>query len=297
MKKRTKAELYLLLCTLIWGGTFVVVKQGLENSPPFLYIAIRFGLATLLFIPFVLKHLRSISKEAILGGIVLGVLLWIGFATQTVGLQFTSASKSGFITGLLVVFTPIFQIIIEKRLPKKGNVIGVILVVIGLYFLTSPAGAHFNIGDSLTLVCAAFFGLYIVYLDVFSKKHSFLILAFIQFVVSAFLSAICSYFYEPLEIKFTSNMLLGLAYLTILATVFTLTIQTKYQKDTTPTRAAIIFSLEPVIAAFFAFMVLGEIIGGGGILGGGLVVAGLLISELSDVIFPRGRETIPDDQI
>lgn len=289
MRIRTKAELYLLLCTLIWGGTFVVVKQGLDHASPFVFLAVRFGIAIAIFVPLTFSHLKSISKRTMISGGVLGLLLWIGFATQTVGLQYTTASKSGFITGLLVVFTPLFQILIEKRLPKKGNVIGIVLVVIGLFFLTSPEGSEFNIGDGLTLICAAVFGLHIVYLDVFSKRHPFLQLAFLQFVTVLFFSIAAAPIFEtPLFIP-TTDFLLGLAYLSILATVLTLTLQTKYQKETTPTRAAVIFSLEPVIAATSAYFVLEESIGGIGIFGGGLIVAGLLVSELSDLIFPSQK--------
>jgi len=165
LKIRTKAELFLFSCTVIWGGTFVIVKSGLEDSSPLQFVAIRFTIAAILFFPFVAKSLRSISRKAWEGGIVIGSLLFLGFVSQTIGLTYTTASKSGFITGLLVVFTPIFQVVIERRAPKIGNVIGVILVTVGLYLLTSPEGSEFNIGDLLTLFCAAVFGLYIVYLD------------------------------------------------------------------------------------------------------------------------------------
>jgi len=293
MTKRTKAEIFLFVCTFIWGGTFVVVKQGLDNASPFVFIAVRFGIATLLFAPFAIRHLKGITAKSLLHGSILGILLWIGFATQTVGLEYTTASKSGFITGLLVIFTPLFQIIIEKRPPKTGNMIGVVLVVVGLYFLTSPTGSSFNIGDGLTLICAAVFGLYIVYLDVFSKESSFWHLVFMQFVLTALLSAIASPFLEIPRFVPTGNLLLGLAYLSLLATVLTLTLQTRYQKDTTPTRAAVIFSLEPVVAAATAYLALGETIGNIGILGGFLVVTGLLVSELSDYLF-TSRPKIAD---
>ena len=133
MNPRTKAELFLLACTLIWGGTFVTVKSSLTDVSPLTLIALRFGIAAALFIPFCLSTLLKIDKPAALKGWMLGLLLFASFATQTIGLEYTSASKSGFITGMLVVFTPIFQLLIERRPPKLGNVIGVILVTLGLY--------------------------------------------------------------------------------------------------------------------------------------------------------------------
>lgn len=285
MKSRTKAELLLLSCTLIWGGTFTVTKTGLEDISPMLFVAVRFLIATVLFLPFVARGLRGMSGVTFRGGALIGFLLLVGFITQTIGLQFTSASKSGFITGLLVVFTPLFQIIISRQLPKVGNVIGVILVTAGLYLLTSPEGSEFNLGDLLTLLCAAVFGLYIVFLDMYTRKGDVKQIAFLQFAVTALGAVVGAVLFEEMVFRQSGELVWGIAYLALLATLYTLTVQTKFQKETTPTRAAIIFSVEPVFAAVIAYFVLGETIGLLGMMGGGIIVLGLLVSELSDVIF------------
>ena len=193
----------------------------------------------------------------------------------------------GFITGMLVVFTPIFQLLIERRPPKPGNVVGVILVTIGLYWLTAPKGAEFNQGDGLTLVCAGVSGLYIVYLDLFSKEHDVVQLTFMQMAVTVILAACGAAVFERRQVMLSGHFLLALAYLSIMATLLTLSLQTRFQKQTTPTRAAIIFSLEPLFSAAFASVFGHEIIGGLSLLGGGMIVAGLIVSELSDVIFPE----------
>jgi drug/metabolite transporter (DMT)-like permease len=285
MTPRTRAEVLLLSCTLIWGGTFAVTKSGLDEISPLLLITLRFAVATVLFAPFVASGLRHMSAVTLKGGLIIGVLLFIGFVTQTIGLQYTSASKSGFITGLLVVFTPIFQIIIERKAPKTGNVLGVILVTTGLYLLTSPQGSEFNIGDGLTLVCAAVFGLYIVCLDIYTKVGNVGQIAFLQFSITGAGALVGALFFEDMMLKPSWNLAGAIAYLALLATLYTLTVQTRYQKDTTPTRAAIIFSVEPVFAALIAYLALSEVIGVMGVVGGGLIVAGLIVSELSDVLF------------
>lgn len=285
MKSRTKAELLLLSCTLIWGGTFTVTKTGLEDVSPMLFVAIRFAIATLLFLPFVARGLRTMSGVTLRGGAVIGFLLLVGFIAQTIGLQYTSASKSGFITGLLVVFTPLFQIIVSRQLPKAGNVIGVVLVTAGLYLLTSPEGSEFNLGDLLTLLCAAVFGLYIVFLDLYTREGDVKQIAFLQFAITGVGAALGALVFEEMNFRQSGELVWGIAYLSLLATLYTLTVQTKYQKETTPTRAAIIFSVEPVFAAVIAYLVLGETIGLPGVMGGGIIVLGLLVSELSDVIF------------
>ena len=154
MSRSRKAELILLSITLIWGGTFAVVKFALNDASPLTFLALRFGAASLIFPLIYRNNYFSMDRETFMGGLFLGVLLMIGFAFQTVGLKYTTASKSAFITGLLVAFTPIAQAVIEKRMPTRGSLIGVTFVAIGLFLLTSPGGQGFNIGDVLTLFCA-----------------------------------------------------------------------------------------------------------------------------------------------
>jgi len=292
LTSRTRAESYLLSLTIIWGSTFVLTKFILENASPFVYVAVRFFIASLLFAALFFRRLRTISKDAVVKGLVLGVLLFLGFMLQTIGMKFTTASKSAFVTGLMVVFTPIFQLVIERKAPKIGNIIGVALIAIGLYLLTSPKGSEFNIGDALTLVCAVLFSIYTVYLDIFGKEHDPAHLTFIQFASTTILAAIAIPFLETAHLNLTFNFLLNLAYLAVMPTVVALYVMAKYQKYTTPTRSAIIYSMEPPIAATFAFFIIGEQIGMIGVIGGVLILFGLIVSELSDVIFTRKKEKL-----
>jgi drug/metabolite transporter (DMT)-like permease len=287
MTLRTRAELYLLSITVVWGSTFVLTKLVLENASPFAYVFIRFAVASILIAVFFFRRLRVISKDAIAKGTILGVLLFAGFALQTVGLKYTTASKSAFVTGLMVVFTPLFQLIIERKPPKLGNVIGVVLVAIGLFFLTSPKGSEFNIGDELTLICAILFSLYTVFLSIYSKEHDPAHLTFMQFSLTAILSVVAMPFLETAYVNINGNFFVLIAYLAAMPTVVALYVMAKYQKYTTPTRSAVIYSMEPPFAALFAFLIIGEQIGMIGIAGGVLILFGLIISELSDVIFKR----------
>lgn len=282
MSRSHKAELILLSITLVWGGTFVVVKLALSDASPLTFLGLRFGAAALIFPIIYRKNYSSMDRATFLGGLFLGALLMIGFAFQTIGLKYTTASKSAFITGLLVAFTPIAQAVIEKRMPSKGSMVGVVLVAFGLFLLTSPGGQGFNIGDLLTLFCAISYAIYIVYLDVFSKKHDVSKLTFLQLAVTAMLSITVAPFVETMRVHFTAGFIWALLYTSILATVFATYLQTKYQRDTTPVRAAIIFSMEPVMANVIAFMVFGEFVGWIGAVGGVLIITGLLTSELLD---------------
>ncbi len=292
-----KGETALLTATLIWGATFTIIKSALNDVSPLIFISLRFTLAALILLPFLFKALKGITKPVLLGGITLGVFYFLGFATQTIGLNYTSATKSGFITGSFVLFTPLLQITIERKLPSKGSVAGIILVVIGLIFLSSSGtsllsvfseiGGGFNLGDFFTLLCAFFFSLYVVYLDIISRKYDYRPLVFLQIAVTG----ICGILFavilsfsglETPHIEFTVNLLFAVGYTSILATIVTTIIMTKYQKLILPARAGIIYSFEPIFSAIVAFFVLREKISNFGFIGGALIFSGLLVSELID---------------
>ncbi|MHB1049796.1 MAG: DMT family transporter [Bacteroidota bacterium] len=281
MTVRTKAELLLFGTTFIWGSTFVVVKAGMEYISPSLFIALRFGIGALLFAIILRNQFKNIKRATIKKGMILGFMLGSGIVLQNYGIYETTASKAAFITGLMVIFTPVAQLVLVRRAPKTGNIIGVIVVIAGLFLLTSPTGSGINFGDGLVLVSAAIFGVYIVFLDIYTRDENVLHLAFIQVTVTS-LTACMTIPFEKIVLIPNTQLLLSLVYMGIFATVLTTYVQTRYQKDTTPTRAVIIFTIEPVITAVLAFYILNEILGIVGIIGAVTIVIGIFISELSD---------------
>ncbi len=292
-----KSELILIFATMLWGGTFAVVKQALESSSPMMFIGWRFFLAFVLLIPFIFKFKREFTKKAVLAGGLLGLFYFLGFATQTVGLKYTLATKSAFITAISVVLVPLMQTTIEKRPPTKGALIGTGLVLIGVLFLSSGGnsvlaflsdlGKNFNYGDFLTLLCAIFFAAYIVYLDISSSKHGFWVILVMQIAVTAFLSFFAAFVFdswgiEQIKFEITKNTVFGLLYTTLFTTLLTTVILTKYQKNITPTKAALIYSLEPLFASIFAFFLLGETLTFFAIIGAAFILSGLIIAETYD---------------
>ncbi len=295
--KRFTAEGALIIVTIIWGGTFVIIKEALTDVSPMVFISTRFIFAALLLLPFLKKFLSGVTSAEIKGGLILGLIYCMGFVTQTAGLNYTTATKSGFITGTFVVFTPIFQFIFEKKMPTRWNLVGVLLVVTGLIFLSSRGesvfdifteiGSNFNIGDFLTLICAVFYSGYIVYLDIISKKARFMPLVFMQISVTAaggfiFIFLFSSLGIENIRTGFTTFVITAILYTSILATIVTTSLQTKFQKYVTPTKAGIIFSFEPICAAVFAYLFINERIGNFGVIGGIIIFAGLLVTEIFD---------------
>ncbi len=284
----------LIFVTIIWGGAFPAVKIALRYISPMAFISLRFSFALILLLPFVGKIFKRFSKELLIGGCVLGIFYFLGFAFQTAGLKYTSATKSGFFTGTFVIFTPLFQMVVEKRMPSKESIIGTILVLFGLVLLSSGGnsvfevfeelGSNFNFGDFLTVVCAVFYAVYIVYLDIYSKKFDEMPLVFFQIAVTAVGGILLTLFFagtgiEEVHINFSNVLIYAVLYTAILSTILTTFLQTKYQKLITPTKAGIIFSLEPIFSGVFAFFILSEKISIFGAIGCVFIFAGLLVSE------------------
>lgn len=287
----------LLLATVIWGGTFVIIKESLSDISPMLFVTIRFILASLLMLPFILKKRELFTKELVKGGMLIGLFLFLGFSSQTIGLKFTTASRSSFITGVAVVIIPVLQLIIEKRPPTKGAIVGSILVLLGLTFLSSGGnsifnfweelGGNFNFGDFMTLLCAVFFAAEVVTLDIVSRKFNVWVLTFVLLVTVSVLGFVATLIFDMTSvetIKFVATKYLwfGILYTGVLATFLNLTLQTKYQKEITPTKAGIIYSFEPVFAATLAYFLLNEKITNFGFIGGALIFLGLFVSEAYD---------------
>ena len=292
-----KGEIALFTITIFWGVTFAIIKLALNDISPMLFTAIRFSFAALLLLPFLWKPLFNSNIDVIKAGLFLGLLYFIGFATQTIGLYYTTATKSGFITGTFVIFIPILQLILERKSPGKGNLIGIVLVIIGLILLSSKGmtvldiiselGSNFNIGDNLTLICAVFYALYVVYIDIITKKYDYRALIILQVVFTGFAGIVITFLFgmtgiEPIRLDFNKTVILVILYTAIFSSILATVIQTKYQKTVTPTKAGIIFSIEPIFAALFAFLIIHESVSSFGIIGCIFIFAGVLVSELFD---------------
>ena len=291
MTPRVRGELYLLATTVIWGSTFAAVKITMLGMSVLSLMAFRFAAASLLFLAVFRSRLFPLSRDAVRRGTILGALLFLGFMAQTIGLQDTTAAKSSFITSMMVVFAPFLQVLISRKSPTYGNVLGIVIVCAGLWLLTSPEGSGFTIGDWLTLLCAFVFAMYIVYLDVVSRTIEPLQLSFLQVTTCAVLSWGFLLPFERPSFPSSGDPLLALVYLTVFATVLTTLVQTRFQKETTPTRAAIIFSVEPLFATLFAALLINEEISSQGIAGGAMIIVGILVSELSE-LFPGLRNPV-----
>lgn len=217
---------------------------------------------------------------------LLGVLLFIGYAFQTVGLLYTSSSKAGFITGLSVVMVPMFAIFLLKQRPGINAVVGVFIATAGLYLLTMTDTSKLNIGDGFVFICAIGFALHIIFTGKFSNNYPSLLLTVVQISTVAILSSIFAIGFENWQNAFQPDVVLsekvlaGLIITSVFATALAFFAQTNFQKFTTPTRVALIFAMEPVFAAVTAFIWAGERLSYSAIIGCILIFSGMVIAEL-----------------
>lgn len=279
MNKHRLANFSLLAVTAVWGATFIVVKQATEDLPPYPFLAIRFAIAFLTLLPFVWTQRRYLSRTAVWKGLSLGCFLFGGYAAQTIGLQYTSASNAGFITGLSVVIVPILVSISTRKLPSPSLVLGIISAVVGLALLSLGADLTFNRGDIIVLLCTFFYALHIFLVGRYAPTENAVILAAGQILAVSLLSTVFTFIFPQSSSHFTAYAWFGILLTAIPATSLAFFIQTKMQQFTTPTQTALICSAEPVFSALFAFLLAGEILPLRGLVGAALVMLGMLITE------------------
>jgi drug/metabolite transporter (DMT)-like permease len=287
VSQRLKADAALALCSLVWGATFVVVKGALEDASVFAFLAVRFSLAALLMAMIYRRAVRQLTHAEIRAGAQIGFFMFTGYAFQTLGLIRTTPSKGGFITGFGVVLVPVLMALFWGRRVNRWVWGGALAALVGLYYLTVPAGgfAHLNVGDLFVFVCAVLFALHIIYVGRYSRQHSVGALSFLQVATTAVLTLVALPVasvtgWEPLRLHWTTELLFAVLITAGLATALAFSVQVWAQQYTTSTHTAILFSLEPVFAALTSYVMLGERLGGRGLVGAGLILVGILVAEL-----------------
>jgi drug/metabolite transporter (DMT)-like permease len=286
---RWRADLALTLVAVVWGATFVMVKQALHEISTMYFLALRFGLASLCmlvpFLPAFRKMPAATLWRGLRGGTVAGAFLCLGYILQTFGLKYTSAGNSGFLTGLNIVLVPMIGAAVFRRWPQIRELLGVAMAAAGLATLTIPSMdggfslIHLNRGDLLTIGCAIAFACHLLVLGYYSQRERFEAVAVGQIVCAAILSLL-SLSIEAPRIVWSRPVVAALLVTAVLGTAGAFGIQTWAQQFTTPTRTALIFALEPVVALATAVLVGGERLTAAAIIGGALILAGIVTVEI-----------------
>ena len=278
---KTKADLVLISVTIFWGSTFILSKNVLEEISLANYLAVRLTLAAIFMNIYALRFKSEYNTRTLQSGITLGIFLFLSYLFQMWGIKYTTASNAGFITGLNVVLVPIFSILFFRDHPRIASLIGVSFATLGLFLLSGGNFANLNRGDWLVFICAIAVTFQVILTGKYAPKHNIYLLTATQLSTVSILSILFAYFDGFVFPEMSTETIFILLYLALFGTVYTFLMQTSMQRFTTATRTALVFSLEPVFAALFAYFIGNEILTMIGWIGGFLIIAGMIVAEIN----------------
>jgi drug/metabolite transporter (DMT)-like permease len=276
----SKAEIVLILITVLWGGTFLLVKHAMTVSGPMFFVGLRFAAAALIVGVFSLKVMRAMTLLEIKAGVLIGAAIMLGYGLQTIGLQTIPSSQSAFITALYVPFVPLLQWLVLGRRPGLMPSLGIALAFSGLLLLSGPGGAsiQFSPGEIVTIVSAVAIAAEIIMISAYGGKVDVRRVTVVQLATASILSF--------LMIVPTGEQLPDFSWLLLISAVglgaMSAVIQVAMnwaQKTVSPTRATVIYAGEPVWAGIVGRLA-GERLPGIALIGAGLIIAGVIISEM-----------------
>src|SRR2546428_9388881 len=250
---RRQADLALLLATALWGTSFVAVKSALADATPFAFLTVRFGLAALALAPGTRFRPRPAGGE-LWGGILLGVLVAVGFIAQTAGLVTTTPSRSAFIVAVSSVLAPVIALSLLGERPRCLTAAALGLAILGSYLLAAPDAGGLNRGDLLTLICAVCFGGQIVAVTELARRYDARRLVFIQIAATAVVAALATGLFERPQIHWTPRFSGALLYTILFASTVCFLLQMRAQREMPSPRAALIFCFEPLFAALTSWL-------------------------------------------
>lgn len=285
----------LVLTTVIWGSSFIIMKDSVVALSPLWLLAIRFTASGLLLALIMLPRWRLLNRSYLLGGAVMGVFLWAGYTLQTFGLFYTTPGKNAFLTTVYCIIVPFLYWAVAKRRPDRYNIIAAVLCLTGVGLLSitgEDAASAFNIGDVLTLMGGFFFASHILAVEHFSRDKDIFLLTVLQFLTFALLSWLSlAVARPPLNLSVFEPALIGkLAYLVVFVSCGGLLFQNVAQKYTAPTKAAVLLSLEAPFGVLFSVLITHEIPEPSALLGFSLIFLAVVCSE-TKLSFLRHKKT------
>ena len=292
-RSRTLPLAALVGVTAVWGVTFVQVQDALELYPLFAFLAVRFAISSLALLPFAWRSVRALPREGLVAGVGVGLLLAAAYGFQTAGLELTTVSSTGFITGLYVVFTPVLALAIFRTAVPGAVWAGVVLAVAGLVLLNGAPGGS-ALGNLLVLVGALAAALQIVAMERYAPRYDARALTFLQMSTSLVAFLLIAVALGQVEVPRGSTVWGALLVTGLFAGALGYLVATWVQARTTAARAALVFTLEAPFAALAGVLLADEVLGAAGWLGCGVMMAGILLAmpAASDVLrrlLPRGR--------
>ncbi len=278
--RRLQADLALLVITVGWGSSFILTKNALADLSTFNFLALRFLLAFAIAASIFAKRMLMANRQTWRAGIIVGTVLFLGYALQTLGLTMTTASNSAFITGFSVILVPLLSALVFRTNIAWSAILGTIMALAGLALLTLGDKFQLGLGDGLTFLCTLAFASHIILVGHYTKGVDSIVLGVVQIGVVGILSTVTTFVFEAPIVPLNADVWLNLTILAVLCTAGAFIVQSVAQQYTTATHTALIYTGEPVFAALFAYFMVGEILTTRGLIGAALVVMGMLTAEL-----------------
>ncbi|CAM3264437.1 DMT family transporter [Vagococcus fessus] len=280
MNKHLLGKGGLVLVTIIWGSSFALNDVALRSFTPVQLLTLRFGIAGVLMLVLFWKQLTKVAKEEMIRGIILGVILFIAYILQTVALLYTTPSKNAFLTSFSVVLVPIISYIFLKTKVHRKDILGALLSLSGVALMSLTDLTMVNIGDILTLTCAIFFALYIIYTTKYVKVGNPYALTTIQLLTAFVLSGMTGIVLKE-NWNFDSTIAnSSVLYLAIFCTMIAYLLQTMSQRYTTSSETAVILSMEALFGMIFSMIIVNEHITDKTAIGAGLIFLGVIVVEV-----------------
>jgi len=252
MNKTVKAKIALFGASLIWGSSFLIMKNSVESIDPHVLLFIRFSIACLLLCMIFFKKLKAINKDYFVKCGILGVFLFLGYSLQTIGITDTTPGKNAFLSAIYCVLVPFIYWAVDKKKPDLYNILAAFIGITGIGFVSLNDNLSIRMGDAFTLAGGIFYAAHMVGIAKYSRGKDPVLLTIMQFGYASVLSFIVAVLFEDTPTHLTTDTIIGLAYLAVFVTAGALLLQNIGQKYTSPTSASIIFSLESVFGVIFS---------------------------------------------
>ena len=259
-KKSVLGRLALLLTTIIWGTSFVILKNTLGSVSTFYTMAFRFTIGTALLILLCIPSLKDLNKQYIKSGILMGCMLFGGYTFQTYGLVYTTPGKNAFLTSTYCVIVPFLYWAIYKRKPNKYNLIAAFMSIIGIGLVSLNESFSVGLGEGLTIICGLFYALHIIFTSNAVKDGNPMLITMLTLAVCCILSWIFALIVDPFPKEIPADALLGILYLAIMCTGLTFILQVFGQKYTPPSQVSIILGLESVFGTLVSIFFYNEVL-------------------------------------
>ena len=271
---------FLVLTTFFWGGSFLFTKIGVSTIPPQLFVLTRFILATLIMLTVCYKRLKKMNISTLVRGASVGVALGLTNLSFVFGIQGTSISRAGILNNLFVLFIPVITKIVWRDRIGRVNMAGIALAVAGIVLLATSGGNGFNQGDIFSTFCAFMIACHIISVSKILKDDDVFLITLVQFATVSLIAGVATLLLRLPAFNVTSSAVMSIVYCAVFPTVFCFTLQNIYQRYVTPTRAGLVYTLDPVWSLIAGFFVLGERLDSREWLGCGIIFLAALLPLL-----------------